>query len=125
MTEGRIVAGYLAPHPPHLVYAENPPQNEPRSEGGWEPLRWAYERARKTVDELKPDVLLVHSPHWPGRAGTHGATRRSPPANNAGGNACRTGRAPRSHHTFPFAVSGQRTSALFSLVLARLHLVSL
>jgi 2-aminophenol/2-amino-5-chlorophenol 1,6-dioxygenase beta subunit len=30
-----IVAGYLAPHPPHLIYAENPPQNEPRSRGGW------------------------------------------------------------------------------------------
>ena len=25
--KGRIVAGALAPHPPHLVYAENPPQN--------------------------------------------------------------------------------------------------
>ena len=64
MTKGRIVAGFLAPHPPHLVYGENPPQNEPRSQCGWEQLRWAYERARKTLDELKPDVLLVHSPHW-------------------------------------------------------------
>ena len=25
--------GALAPHPPHLVYAENPPQNEAKSEG--------------------------------------------------------------------------------------------
>ena len=25
---GHILAGFLAPHPPHLVYAENPPQNE-------------------------------------------------------------------------------------------------
>ena len=33
MAEGQIVAGLLAPHPPHLVYAENPPQNEPNSEG--------------------------------------------------------------------------------------------
>ena len=39
MAEGQIVAGLLAPHPPHLVYAENPPQNEPTSEGGWEQLR--------------------------------------------------------------------------------------
>ena len=31
---GEIVAGLLAPHPPHLVYAENAPQNEPRSEAG-------------------------------------------------------------------------------------------
>src|SRR4051812_5772357 len=62
--KGKIVAGVLAPHPPHLVYGENPPQNEPRSECGWEELRWAYERCRKSILALKPDVLLVHSPHW-------------------------------------------------------------
>lgn len=71
MSEGQIVAGFLAPHPPHLVYAENPPQNEPRAEGGWEPLRWAYERARQSLDDLKPDVLLVHSPHWMTQLGHH------------------------------------------------------
>jgi 2-aminophenol/2-amino-5-chlorophenol 1,6-dioxygenase beta subunit len=71
MQKGKILAGYLAPHPPHLVYGENPPQNEPRSECGWEQLRWAYERARKTLDELKPDVLLVHSPHWMTQLGHH------------------------------------------------------
>ncbi|MBX9608218.1 MAG: tRNA U-34 5-methylaminomethyl-2-thiouridine biosynthesis protein [Gammaproteobacteria bacterium] len=71
MPKGEILAGYLAPHPPHLVYGENPPQNEPRSQGGWEPLRWAYERARQTLDELKPDVLLVHSPHWITQQGHH------------------------------------------------------
>jgi 2-aminophenol/2-amino-5-chlorophenol 1,6-dioxygenase beta subunit len=64
MVKGEILAGFLAPHPPHLVYGDNPPQNEPKSEGGWEALRWAYERARKSIDALKPDVLLVHSPHW-------------------------------------------------------------
>ncbi|HIC76137.1 MAG TPA: tRNA U-34 5-methylaminomethyl-2-thiouridine biosynthesis protein, partial [Candidatus Poseidoniales archaeon] len=31
---GEIVMGCLAPHPPHLVYADNPEQNEPVSEGG-------------------------------------------------------------------------------------------
>ena len=71
MSNGQIIAGYLAPHPPHLVFGENPPQNEPRSQGGWEPLRWAYERARETLDELKPDVLLVHSPHWITQQGHH------------------------------------------------------
>ena len=69
--KGRIVAGVLAPHPPHLVYAENPPQNEPRSEGGWEVLRWGYERLRKSVLAKKPDVLLVHSPHWMTYVGHH------------------------------------------------------
>ena len=71
MSKGEIVAGYLAPHPPHLVYGENPPQNEARSKGGWEQLRWAYERARVTLEELKPDVLLVHSPHWITEQGHH------------------------------------------------------
>lgn len=70
-TKGKIVAGVLAPHPPHLVYGENPPQNEPRSECGWENLRWAYERCRKSILKLKPDVLLVHSPHWMTVVGHH------------------------------------------------------
>ena len=68
---GRIVAGVLAPHPPHLVYGENPERNEPKSECGWEVLRWAYERCRKRVLALKPDVLLVHSPHWQTIIGHH------------------------------------------------------
>jgi len=71
MRKGEIVAGFLAPHPPHLVYGENPQQNEPRSKGGWEQLRWAYERARESLERLKPDVLLVHSPHWITQLGHH------------------------------------------------------
>ena len=71
MANGEILAGFLAPHPPHMLYAENPPQNEPRSQGGWEQLRWAYEKARKSVEELKPDVLLIHSPHWITSVGHH------------------------------------------------------
>lgn len=69
--KGRIVAGVLAPHPPHLVYAENPPQNEPHAECGWENLRWAYERLRKSLSHLDYDVLVVHSPHWRTQVGTH------------------------------------------------------
>lgn len=68
---GKIIAGVLAPHPPHLVYASNPPQNEPRSEGGWEVLRWGYERLQKSILAKKPDVLLVHSPHWMTTVGHH------------------------------------------------------
>jgi 2-aminophenol/2-amino-5-chlorophenol 1,6-dioxygenase beta subunit len=71
MSKGEIVAGFLAPHPPHLVYGENPPQNEAKSQGGWEQLRWAYERARDSLEEIKPDVLLVHSPHWITQQGHH------------------------------------------------------
>lgn len=71
MSKGKIVAGCLAPHPPHLVYAENPPQNEPRAECGWETLRWAYERLRKSLSKIEYDVLIVHSPHWRTNSGTH------------------------------------------------------
>ncbi len=71
MSEGQIVAGVLAPHPPHLVYAENPPQNEPKAECGWENLRWAYERLRQSLSDIDYDVLIVHSPHWRTNTGTH------------------------------------------------------
>lgn len=69
--KGKILAGCLAPHPPHLVYAENPPQNEPRSECGWEVLRWSYERLRRSLSQIEYDVLVVHSPHWRTQIGTH------------------------------------------------------
>ena len=68
---GQIVYGALAPHPPHLVYAENPPQNEPRAECGWEPLRWAYERLRDTLARIDFDTIVVLSPHWQTYVGTH------------------------------------------------------
>lgn len=68
---GKIVSGVLAPHPPHLVYGENPDRNEPKSECGWESLRWAYENCRAAIKELKPDVLMVHSPHWQTVVGHH------------------------------------------------------
>jgi 2-aminophenol/2-amino-5-chlorophenol 1,6-dioxygenase beta subunit len=70
---GSIVAGCLTPHPPHLVYADNPPQNEARSEGGWETIRWGYERLRHSLARAGRDydVILVHSPHWRTRVGHH------------------------------------------------------
>jgi 2-aminophenol/2-amino-5-chlorophenol 1,6-dioxygenase beta subunit len=71
MPSGRIVAAALAPHPPHLVYAENPPQNEPRAECGWEVLRWGYERLRKDLAACEPDVYVVLSPHWQTYIGWH------------------------------------------------------
>lgn len=71
MKTGQILAGALAPHPPHLVYAENPPQNEPRAECGWEVLRWGYERLRKSIDRYKPEALVIFSPHWRTVTGVH------------------------------------------------------
>ncbi len=71
MAKGSIVAGLLAPHPPHLVYAENPEQNEPTSEGGWEQLRWGYERLRESLADVDYDCLVILSPHWQTYVGTH------------------------------------------------------
>jgi 2-aminophenol/2-amino-5-chlorophenol 1,6-dioxygenase subunit beta len=71
MAKGEIVLGALAPHPPHLVYAENPPQNEPKAECGWEELRWGYERLRRNLAKKEYDVLIVHSPHWRTHVGHH------------------------------------------------------
>lgn len=71
MTQGEIVAGCLAPHPPHLVYAENPPQNEPVAEGGWEQLRWGYERLRESLKDVEYDAIVLLSPHWQTYVGTH------------------------------------------------------
>jgi len=68
---GQIVYGALAPHPPHLVYAENPPQNEPTAECGWETLRWGYERLRKALEGIDYDTIVVLSPHWQTYVGTH------------------------------------------------------
>jgi 2-aminophenol/2-amino-5-chlorophenol 1,6-dioxygenase beta subunit len=68
---GSVISGWLAPHPPHLVYGENPPQNEPKSRGGWESLRFAYDSCRRQMKEKKPDVIIVHSPHWQTVVGHH------------------------------------------------------
>ena len=68
---GQIVYGALAPHPPHLIYADNPPQNEPRAECGWETLRWGYERMRKALADIDYDTIVVLSPHWQTYVGTH------------------------------------------------------
>lgn len=70
---GRVVAGAMAPHPPHLVYAANPPQNEPRASGAgaWKPLLDGYESLRENLAKKDFDVILVHTPHWKTRVGHH------------------------------------------------------
>jgi 2-aminophenol/2-amino-5-chlorophenol 1,6-dioxygenase beta subunit len=55
MAKGEIVLGCLAPHPPHVVYAENPEQNEPFSEGGWEALRWGYHSLARKLKGIDYD----------------------------------------------------------------------
>jgi 2-aminophenol/2-amino-5-chlorophenol 1,6-dioxygenase beta subunit len=71
MEKGQVVLGCLAPHPPHLVYAENPEQNEPFSEGGWETLRWGYNRLARKLKKLDYDVMVIFTPHWATYIGTH------------------------------------------------------
>jgi len=71
MAKGQIVAGCLAPHPPHLVYADNPPQNEAYSEGGWETLRWGYQRLARKLKNIEYDAIVIFTPHWQTYIGTH------------------------------------------------------
>lgn len=71
MSPGKIVAGALAPHPPHIVYAENPPQNEPKAECGWETIRWAYHGLQRSLAAKDYDVIVVLTPHWQTYVGTH------------------------------------------------------
>ena len=71
MKKGEIVLGCLAPHPPHLVYAENPPQNEAFSEGGWETLRWGYARLARKLKNIDYDAIVIFAPHWQTYIGTH------------------------------------------------------
>lgn len=68
---GEIVLGVLAPHPPHLVYADNPEQNEPHSEGGWEALRWGYQRLARKLKNIDYDAIVIFTPHWQTYIGTH------------------------------------------------------
>ena len=71
MARGEIVLGCLAPHPPHLVYADNPEQNEPFSEGGWETLRWGYQRLARKLKDIDYDTIVIFTPHWQTYIGTH------------------------------------------------------
>ena len=71
MAKGQIVAGCLAPPPPHLVYADNPPQNEAYSEGGWETLRWGYQRLARKLKDIDYDAIVIFTPHWQTYIGTH------------------------------------------------------
>ena len=71
MAKGEIVLGCLAPHPPHLVYAENPPQNEAFSEGGWETLRWGYAKLASKLKTIDYDAIVIFTPHWQTYIGTH------------------------------------------------------
>ncbi len=73
MSQGRIVAGCLAPHPPHLVYATNPEQNVPEAtgSGAWKPLLDGYSSLRESLDAKDYDVIIVHTPHWKTVVGHH------------------------------------------------------
>ena len=71
MSKGEIVLGCLAPHPHHLVYAENPPQNEAFSEGGWETLRWGYAKLARKLKTIDYDAIVIFTPHWQTYIGTH------------------------------------------------------
>jgi 2-aminophenol/2-amino-5-chlorophenol 1,6-dioxygenase alpha subunit len=53
-----IVGGVIVPGLPHplLVPDENP---------GWREIRDAYETARKQIESLNPDLMIIYSTRWP------------------------------------------------------------
>lgn len=71
--KGKIVAGCLAPHPPHLLYALNPEQNIPEAtgSGAWNSLLQGYTSLQKSLTRKEFDVLIVHTPHWKTIMGHH------------------------------------------------------
>ncbi len=73
MSNGQIIAGCLAPHPPHLVYAANPAANEPEATGAgaWKPLTNGYDALQERLEGLDYDVVIVHTPHWKTTVGHH------------------------------------------------------
>jgi 2-aminophenol/2-amino-5-chlorophenol 1,6-dioxygenase subunit beta len=72
-TTGTVVSGCLAPHPPHLLYAMNPPQNEPEATGAgaWKSLLDGYDSLRESIANKEFDVIIVHTPHWKTVVGHH------------------------------------------------------
>ena len=54
-----------------LTINREPGAKPTKSRGGWEPLRWAYDNCRTRMKEQKPDVIIVHSPHWQTVVGHH------------------------------------------------------
>lgn len=71
--EGKVVMGCLAPHPPHLIFASNPPQNEPISSGAgaWKELLDGYASLQRAIENQEFDVIIVHTPHWKTVVGHH------------------------------------------------------
>lgn len=73
MSTGKIVSGCLSPHPPHLVYATNPPQNVPEAtgSGAWKSLLDGYSSLQASLARKEFDVIIVHTPHWKTVVGHH------------------------------------------------------
>ena len=40
------------------------------AEGGWEQLRWGYERLRESLKDVDYDAIVILSPHWQTYIGT-------------------------------------------------------
>ena len=71
MGKGQIVAGCIAPHPPHLVYAENPPQNELLRKVAGNNFVGGTNDSGLSLSEHDYDAIVLLSPHWQTYVGTH------------------------------------------------------
>lgn len=57
-TSAGVIASFIVPYMPHPLLV-------PDAHPGYRRLRDAYEEARRRIEELKPDLLLLYSTQWP------------------------------------------------------------
>ena len=55
---GKFIGGLIAPGKPHILLA---PEKNP----GWMSMRKSFDDARRMIQELNPDLLLIYSSQWP------------------------------------------------------------
>ena len=56
--KGQFVGGFVVPGKPHILLA---PERNP----GWQSLHDSFAEARRAIQELEPDLLLLYSTQWP------------------------------------------------------------
>jgi len=55
---GRFIGGLIAPGKPQILLA-------PEQNAGWQSMRDSFAKARRAIEALDPDLLLIYSTQWP------------------------------------------------------------
>ena len=56
--KGEFLGGFIVPGKPQILLA-------PERNAGWTSLRESFGAARRAIEALKPDLLLLYSTQWP------------------------------------------------------------